>query len=231
MLIGSAVALALFVRQEARASTPMMPLDLWRNRDFTVLGVMTFLLYGVLGGWLFLLAIVLQRTMGYSALEAGLALFPLTVSLALLSSRVGRLMPRVGGARMLVLGSTMCGIALLLQLLVRPGASYWLEVFPGVALYSLGFVLIVVPITSMTLAAAPVTRSGIASGVSNANARVASLIAVAGLPLLVGISTTSFPPDDVLVDGFARAMVICAALCLIAALLGQRSLSRPSAGR
>jgi Na+/melibiose symporter-like transporter len=91
--------------------------------------------------------------------------------------------------------------------------------------WSLGFVLIVVPITSMTLAAAPVERSGIASGVSNANARVASLIAVAALPLIAGISTTADPDADVLVEGFRVVLVVCAVLCAAAAALGQKALS------
>jgi EmrB/QacA subfamily drug resistance transporter len=226
MLLLSALVLAAFVRHEGRTASPMMPLDLWRSPDFSALGVMTFLLYGVLGGWLFLLAIVLQRALDYSALEAGLALFPITILLGLGSPWVAKAMPRVGGWTLLTAGSALCGTAQLLQLAVQPGGSYWLAVLPGVLVFALGFTLIVVPITSMTLAAAPDERGGIASGISNANARIAGLIAVASLPLLAGLSVGTFPDDEPLIDGFRIVLVIGAALCAVSAVLGAVFLTR-----
>ncbi len=215
LAVGSGL-LAVFVVHEARTDAPMMPVELFSVRSFVVANAVTFAVYGALGGALFLLALTLQRGLGYSALEAGAATVPITVVLLALSSRVGALVPRVGARPLLTLGAVLTAAGLVLLRLVEPGVSYVSGVLPGVLVFALGLSLVVAPVTTTALADVEETRQGVASGVNNAVARIAGLVAVAVLPLVSGLAGTQAAGDD-LVPALHRAVVVAGALCLVAA--------------
>ena len=220
LLAAGAAALWLFVVVERRQRLPMLPLELFRSRTFTVANLITLAVYGGLGAALFLLSLELQNRLGYSAFDAGAALLPLTVLLLLLSSRVGALLPRIGLRLPLTVGPLLAGVGLLLLVRVHPGASYAGSVLPGVLVFALGMCLVVAPVTTAALASVDEAHSGAASGVNNAAARIAGLVAVAVLPLAAGLSTTTTTArsNADFTTGFHRAMVIAAALLFLGAV-------------
>jgi len=216
-LIAAGLAcLGAFALVEARRRHPMMPLSLFRSRAFTVANLVTFVVYGALGGALFLVAIELQTQLGYSALESGAALLPITVLLLAFSSRVGGLMSRIGARPLLTAGPLVAGAGLALMVRITPGATYLTGVFPGVLVFALGMTLVVAPITSTALGAVDQMRSGVASGVNNAVARVAGLLAIALLPLAAGLAGD---PRGSFTAGVHRALLISGVLCAAGGLL------------
>ncbi|MQA03354.1 MAG: DHA2 family efflux MFS transporter permease subunit [Streptosporangiales bacterium] len=205
-----AVALVAFPWLELRQRAPLLPLALFRSVQFTGANVTTLTVYAALGGALFLLALQLQLSMGYSPVAAGLATLPTTVIMLLLSGRIGGLAQRTGPRLPMTVGPLVAGAGLALLALARPGATYLGGVFPGVTVFGLGLAITVAPLTSAVLAAVDERHVGAASGVNNAISRLAGLLSVAVLPLVAGLDTTSGGP---LGDGFATAMFISAALC------------------
>ncbi len=173
--------LGLFVAAEAWLKQPMMPLDLFRSRTFSGVNLLTLLLYFALGGGLFFLPFDLIRVRGFSATSAGAALIPFALVLGLGSAFVGRLADRIGPRWPLTLGPLLAGAGL--ALLAWPGAQggYWTAVLPGVVVLSVGMTLAVGPLTSTAMSAVETRHAGLASGVNNAVARVAGLLAVAAL--------------------------------------------------
>src|SRR4051794_21469788 len=218
--VASALAAAAFLRVEATRRHPMVPLDLVRGRVFVVANAVTFVVYGALGGAMFLLAVQLQTGLGYSALEAGAALVPLTVMLLLFSSRAGALVPRIGSRPLLTVGPILAGAGLALLARAVPGASYATGVLPGVLLFAAGMCLVVAPITSTALGALEPRHAGLASGVNNAVARVASLIAVAVLPAVAGVNAGARLPQH----GYQVAMLVAAVLAAAGGLLAAAAL-------
>ena len=198
---------------------PMLPLDVFASRQFNAVNVITFVIYGALGGTLFLLVLQLQVVSGYSALAAGISLLPLTLLMLVLSSRAGALAQRVGPRWLMTVGCVLCAAGLLLAVRIGPNASYLLDVFPVVVLFGLGLSAVVAPLTATVLASADVRHAGVASGVNNAVARAAGLLAVAGLPLAVGLTGDAYRIPPAMNSGFHKAMVICAALLVVAAVL------------
>jgi EmrB/QacA subfamily drug resistance transporter len=213
-------AAAAFVVVERRTAAPMLPLHLLRSRTFAVANAVTFVVYGALSGALFLLAVQLQTALGYSALEAGAALVPLTALLLLLSARVGALVPRVGARVLLTVGPLVAAGGLLLMTRAEPGTTYLTGVLPGVLVFSLGMCLVVAPITSTALTALAPEHAGLASGVNNAVARVGGLLAIAVLPAVAGIGTSSRIDRH----GFVVAMVVAAGLAAAGGLLSATAL-------
>jgi EmrB/QacA subfamily drug resistance transporter len=173
------VMLAAFVWWERRTPEPMLPLELFKSRNFTVGNLTTFALYAGLSAATFLLALFLQEAAGYTALEAGLSLLPLTVLTFTLSRRFGALADRIGPRPFMGFGPIVAGVGLLLMLMIDTRAHYIAQVLPGVLVFGLGLSMTVAPLTATVLAGAPAHHSGIASGVNNAVARVAGLLAVA----------------------------------------------------
>jgi EmrB/QacA subfamily drug resistance transporter len=222
LFVASAVAAVGFLRVEATAAHPMLPLGLVHGRVFLVANAVTFVVYGALGGALFLLAVQLQTGLGYSALEAGASLVPLTVMLLLFSSRVGALVPRIGSRPLLAAGPIVAGGGLALLSRATPGASYLTGVLPGVLVFAAGMCLVVAPITSTALGALEPTHAGLASGVNNAVARVASLIAVAVLPAVAGADAGARLPQH----GFQLALLVAAALAAAGGVLAGVALPR-----
>ncbi len=214
-----------FVLLERRRSrtdgkvAPMLPLDVFASRQFTAVNVVTFVIYGALGGTLFLLVLQLQVVSGYSPLAAGVSLLPLTLLMLVLSPRAGALAQRVGPRWLMAAGCLLCAAGLLLATRIGPNASYLADVLPTVVLFGLGLSATVAPLTATVLASADVRHAGTASGVNNAVARAAGLLAVAGLPLAVGLTGAAYREPAALNSGFRAAMVICACLLAAAAVL------------
>jgi EmrB/QacA subfamily drug resistance transporter len=208
-----------FLITEARRRDPMLPLELFSSRQFSGANAVTFAVYAALGGTFFLLVIHLQGVLGYSPLEAGSALFPVTVIMLALSARAGALAERIGPRLPMTVGPLVTAAGLLLMSRVDAGSSYFSSVFPAAVLFGLGLASTVAPLTTTVLAAADVRHAGVASGVNNAVARSAGLVAVAALPVIVGLGGTDFQRPAALADGFRTSMLVCASLAATGALL------------
>lgn len=205
-----ALVLAAFLVVEARRADPMLPLSLFRSRQFSGANGTTLAVYAALGGAFFLLVLELQVALGYSALEAGTALLPVTLLMLALSARAGALAERVGPRLPMTLGPIAVAVGLVLWSRIDAGSSYVTGVLPGAIVFGLGLSLTVAPLTATIMAAADSAHLGVASGVNNAVARLAGLLAVAVLPLVVGLDTAGRPAD--LDAGVDRALLVAAAL-------------------
>jgi EmrB/QacA subfamily drug resistance transporter len=209
--VGGIIALVSFVLVERSSRHPLLPLEIFRSRQFSAANTITFVIYGALGGALFLLPIQLQRVVGLSALESGSALIPMTILMLLLSSLAGRLAQRTGPRLPTTVGPLIAAIGLALLVRVGPSGGYLLTIFPAVIVFGLGLSITVAPLTATVLAAAGPEHAGIASAINNDVARAAGLIAVATLPL-VGITGRAALDPDILSAGFRTAMWIAATL-------------------
>jgi EmrB/QacA subfamily drug resistance transporter len=215
-------ALAAFVFVQRRSRHPMLAPGLFGSRQFTAANLVTFVVYAALGGVTFFLVLDLQIAAGYSPLAAGSALLPVTLIMLALSERSGKLSERIGPRIPMTVGPAVCAAGLLLMLRVGgPGddVSYVRDVLPGVVLFGLGLATTVAPLTATVLGAAPDRYSGIASGVNNAVARAAGLLAVAALPLAAGLSGDDYRDPGAFGDGFRTALLVCAALLAAGAVL------------
>ena len=216
------VGFVLLERHRSRAEhgvPPMLPLDVFASRQFNAVNVVTFVIYGALGGTIFLLVLQLQVVSGYSALAAGISLLPLTLLMLVLSSRAGALAQRIGPRWLMTTGCLLCAAGLLLAVRIGRNANYVTDVLPTVTLFGLGLSATVAPLTATVLASADVRHAGVASGVNNAVARAAGLFAVAGLPLAVGLTGAAYRVPALMSPAFRMAMVICAGLLVLAAVL------------
>ncbi|MFJ9948767.1 MFS transporter [Kitasatospora sp. NPDC091207] len=207
LLLGTA-----FVVVERRVPEPMLPLGLFSSRLFTAVNLVTLCVYAAFSGVFFLLVVQLQIVSGFSPLVSGLALVPITVLMLALSARAGRLGKRIGPRLPLTVGPLICATGVLLMLRIGPDASYWTDVLPAVTVMGCGMVLLVAPLTATVLAAVEVRHAGIASGVNNAAARAAGLLAVAALPALAGLSGDAYQVPASVDSAFRIAMLICAGL-------------------
>lgn len=178
-LIAGVVFLTAFVFWESRHPDPMLPLEVFKARDFTVANIATVGIYAGLGAGFFFIAIFLQQVGGYSALAAGFALVPVTIIMVTLSSRAGALSEKVGPRWLMGLGPFVAASGFLMWLRVGSDPDYFTEVLPAVVLFGLGLAATVTPLTATVLAGAEHRHAGIASGVNNAIARVAGLLAIA----------------------------------------------------
>ena len=218
-LVAGVLVLAGFVLAEAREKHPMMPLGLFRDREFTAANLVTFVMYAALGGALFLVPVQLQRVSGYSPLAAGSALLPITAMMLLLSARMGRVAQRIGPRWPMTVGPIVAGGGLALFTRVGADASYLADVLPALLVFSLGLAATVAPLTATALASAPARQVGVASAVNNDIARVAGLLAVAVLPGVAGITPAAYRNPASLSDGFHHAVVIAAGLAVLGGLL------------
>jgi EmrB/QacA subfamily drug resistance transporter len=208
------VALGAFTALERRPGA-MLPIALFRSRAFTAANLTTLCVYAGLGSAIFLLAITLQQALGYSPLGAGAALLPVTLLLLVLSPAAGRLAQRWGARLPMSVGPLFIALGLLLFLRVQPDVAYLTGIFPGVLVFAVGLAVTVAPLTGAALSAVDASYAGIASGVNNAVARLASLLGVAAIPWAAGLASGASPlASATLLTGFHRAMVACAALAL-----------------
>jgi EmrB/QacA subfamily drug resistance transporter len=216
--ITAAMPLALlFVRAEARADAPMMPLALFRNRDFSGANALTVLLYAALGGALFLLPFLLIQVHGYSALAAGAAFLPFSAIMGLGSRWSGGLVDKLGARIPLVIGPALTAAGYVALGFSGANPSYWTGVLPGLLLVSIGMTIAVAPLTTTVFNAVPDEESGTASGINNAAARAGSLLAVAALGLAIGGSAMDVGAAA-LMDAYRLTMWVAGILAALSSL-------------
>jgi EmrB/QacA subfamily drug resistance transporter len=229
-LVLGAGCLAVFIVVEARVPRPLLPLSLFASRQFTAANLVTLVVYGALGGGLFLLPIVLQQVAHYSPLQAGTALLPITFIMLFLSARSGALASRIGPRLQMSVGPLIVAAGMVLLARIDASGSYLFEVLPAILVFGLGLAVTVAPLTSTVLDAAPMEEAGVASAVNNDVARAAGLLAVAVLPAAAGITGASYLHPDQLTEGFRHAVFIAAALCASGGVLGALTIrNRPGA--
>jgi EmrB/QacA subfamily drug resistance transporter len=216
------LALLLFAWIELRHPQPMVPLSVFRNRQFAGGNAVTFVVYAALGAVLFLLTLHLQQDLGYSALEAGASTLPITVMMLLLSSQSGALAQRFGPRLPMTIGPVVLALAFVLFRRVAPGVHYVRVILPAVVVMGLGLVITVSPLTTAVLSAITDSRAGVASAINNAVSRVAALLSIATLPALAGVAA-----GGELGPGFRNAMSICGVLCLVGGALAWVTIRRP----
>jgi EmrB/QacA subfamily drug resistance transporter len=184
-LVAGLALLALYVRHERRTDHPMMPLSLFRSRNFAIGNLATLMIYGGLGAMSFFVVIFLQQVSGYSAIAAGLALLPITLLMWVLSRRFGALSDRIGPRLLMGLGPIVAGLGVIWVATIDADVNYVTELLPGVLLFGIGLSATVAPLTNTVLGAVPQHNAGVASGINNQVARVASLIAIAAVGAIV----------------------------------------------
>lgn len=213
------LALAAFLVVERRSRHPMMPLDLFADRQFAAANAVTFVVYAALGGVFFFLVVYLQSGLGYSALEAGAALLPVTGLMLVLSPLAGDLAQRRGARKLLTAGAALLAGGMAWMAAIGPGDGYATAVLPAVVVFGLGLSATVAPVTAAVLAAADQARTGVASGINNAVARTAQLFAVAVVPWIARLRGDEIHQPRALAAGFPRAMLAMAAVALAGAVL------------
>ena len=206
-LVLGAVLLAGFLWAErTRGKRAMMPIELFKNRCFSGLNLLTFLLYGAFGAAMLLIPYVLISSGGYSPVEAGLAMLPLPVLMTAVSPKMGAIAARIGPRLPLTVGPMIVGVGMLLAWLIREDGSYWTGTFPVILLMALGMTIAVAPLTSSVLGSVKEQHVAMASGFNSAVARIGGLIATA----LLGSVLASEGPA--MFAGFHAAMMVSAAV-------------------
>jgi predicted MFS family arabinose efflux permease len=209
------LSLTSFVLWEDHAREPMLPLRLFRRRNFSVTNVETLAVYGGLSAWGFFLALYLQQVAGYTPLRAGLATLPVTIALFSVSRYAGRLSARFGPRLFMAAGPFLAGASTISLARLPERFDYWADLFPPLVGFSLGLSLTVAPLTTTVLSDAGPGDAGIASGVNNAVARVAGLLAIAVVGVAASGGTHALTPH-----GFHAAMVITGALICTGGVIG-----------
>jgi MFS family permease len=220
------IAAVAFVALERQEKAPMVPPALFRDRTFSASNAMTLLVYAALGAMLFFLVIQLQTVSGYSALQAGLATLPITLCMLFLAARGGELGTRIGPRIPMTVGPLVMAGGVLLVRGVGADVFYWTEVLPGLVVFGLGLALMVAPLTATVLAAAPDDNAGIASGINNAVARAGSLIAVAALPVAIGLGGEEYADPAAFDAAYGSAMAACAALLAVGGVVSWLTIPR-----
>jgi EmrB/QacA subfamily drug resistance transporter len=226
-LISGLILLAAFLVRERRARAPVLPLSLFSSAQFSSANVVTFVVYAALGGALFLLPIQLEQVSGYTALQAGISLLPVTAIMLLLSARSGALAARIGPRLQLTAGPIVIAAGLALFARIGHSGNYLTEVLPAVLVFGFGLAINVAPLTSTVLAAAPAHNAGAASAVNNDVARAAGLIAVAVLPAAAGLTGSAYLHADTFSSGFKTASFISAGLCVLGGALAAVTIRNP----
>jgi len=214
-LLGGLATSALFLTWERRTASPMLPLGLFRRRNFTFANLETFTVYAALSVQGFFLVLFLQQLAGYSPFRSGLATVPVTGVMFVLSGRVGRLSMRFGPRLFMGSGPFVCAAAMLWLRSLTPGFDYWTALLPPLLVFSAGLSLIVAPLTATVLADAGPGDAGIASGVNNAVARVAALVGIAVVGAAIAGASNRLD-----LSGFRLAMTITAGLVAVGGIVG-----------
>jgi EmrB/QacA subfamily drug resistance transporter len=218
-LVVGLLALVVFVLVERRSRHPLVPPVLFADPVFTAANVVTLLVYAALGALFFLLVLQLQIVAGFPPILAGAGLLPVTVVMLLFSARSGALAERIGPRIPMTVGPILAACGLLLMMRIGPDASWLLDVLPAVLVFAAGLTLTVAPLTATVLDAAPDRYAGAASGVNNAVARAAGLLAVAVIPGVAGIGNADYSDPVTFNAGFHTALLIGAALLVLGGLV------------
>jgi EmrB/QacA subfamily drug resistance transporter len=221
------LVLGAFVVVERRSTHPLVPLTLFRNAQFSAANAVTLLVYAALGVLFVLLVLHLQVVAGFTPLLAGTALLPITVIMLLFSARSGAMAQRIGPRVPLTLGPVVAAAGVLWMRRIDAEASYLVDVLPPVAVFGAGLALLVAPLTATVLDSATDRYAGVASGVNNAVARAAGLVAVAVIPVAAGLGGDTYTDPAGFAAGFSRAMTICAVLLLGGAVMAATLIRRP----
>jgi EmrB/QacA subfamily drug resistance transporter len=230
MAAAGAAGLAVFLVRERTARAPMLPLSIFRDRQFAATNAVTLLLYAALSGTLLLLPTQLQIGWGYSPLASGLATLPITVIMLALSGRSGRLAGRIGPRLQMCAGPLIVAVGLALLTRSTHGASYVVYVLPAVVVFGLGLAATVAPLTATAMGSAPPEHAGLASAVNNDVARFGGLLATAVLPPLAGITGSAYLHPAQLAAGFRTAVWIAAGMAALGGILAALTVSnRPTA--
>ncbi|BCB85716.1 MFS transporter [Phytohabitans suffuscus] len=225
--VGAAASVAFVLVERHRGPAAMLPPSLFASRLFSALNVYTVAVYAALSGLSFFLVVYLQNVAGFSAVGAGASILPTTLLMLAGSSWSGALAARVGPRPQLTAGPLVAAAGLLLLREVGPDANFWTDVLPGTVVFGAGLTLLVAPLTAAVLGAVGDEHAGVASGINNAAARAGGLLAVAALPLLVGLSGTAYEHPGELTAGFRGAMLWCAGLLAAGAVLALLFAHRP----
>lgn len=206
------VALVAFVRRERTTAHPMIPIDIFASRQFTAANLVTFVVYAALGTVFFLLVVHLQVVVGYTALQAGAASIPITLLMLVGSSTAGRIAQQIGPRIPLTIGPLVLAGGMVMMTTIDAGDTYLSGILPAMVVAGIGLTITVAPVTATVLAAAADRHTGVASGINNAIARTAQLLAVAALPALAGLSGDDFQVAEAFAPGFRTAMFVAAGL-------------------
>ncbi|OKJ66843.1 MFS transporter [Streptomyces sp. CB02261] len=225
---GVVVGAGFVAVERRRGGSAMVPPSIFASRIFTAVNLVTLCVYAAFGGFFFLAALQLQVVSGYSALGAGTALLPTTVLMLLLSAKSGELGERIGPRIPLTVGPLLCASGMLLMLRVGEDASYVRDVLPALLVLGLGMTTLVAPLTATVLASVDVSRAGLASGINNAAARAAGLLAVAALPMLAGMGPEAYRSAEEFGETFRRAMPMCAGILVVGAVLAWTTMRTPA---
>ncbi len=210
-------ALGAFIFHEKRTKEPMLPLSLFKERNFSVGNVATFMIYAALSLQGFLLVIFLQQVAGFSATLAGMASLPVTIIMLFLSSRFGALSGKYGPRLFMAVGPIISGIGVILLSMANLPTNYWTEILPGIVLFGVGLAVTVAPLTSAILSSIQFSQAGVGSAVNNAVSRIAGLLAVAMIGIFIGTTITQ--------EGFQIGMLICAALLIVGGVISAIGIS------
>jgi EmrB/QacA subfamily drug resistance transporter len=210
MILGVAT-LGAFLAYERHVAQPMLPLELFKVRNFSAGNLATVLIYGALSIATFLITVAVQQIGGYSALEAGLALLPVTLIMFFLSPRIGMLAGKFGPRLFMTFGPIIAGFGFLTMLRLDQHMHYWTQLLPGVLLFGLGLATTVAPLTSAVLGSISERQAGIGSAVNNAVARIAGLVGTAMIGLITGVSLR--------LGGVHRGMAVIAVLLFLGGII------------
>jgi EmrB/QacA subfamily drug resistance transporter len=221
-IAGGTACLVTFVIWEMREPAPMLPLRLFRLRNFSVANAETFAVYGGLSTWSFFLTIFLQQLAGYSPFRSGLATLPVTIAFVSLSRFAGQWSMRVGPRFFMAAGPLVAGASTLALARLPAQFDYWTELLPSLAGFAVGLALTVAPLTTTVLSDAGPGDAGVASGVNNAVARVAGLVAIAVVGLVVANGVHGLNAH-----GFHESMLITAVLVMAGGAIGAVGIRNP----
>jgi EmrB/QacA subfamily drug resistance transporter len=218
LLVGT-MASIVFVIVETNVAEPMVPLELFAVRNFTVGNIATVALYAGLSIATFVITVFLQEVAGFTALAAGLSLLPVTITMFLLSSRFGAWAGTYGPRAFMSVGPVLAGVGFLLLLTAHAPISYWSQFFPGIVLFGIGLSVTVAPLTAAILGDIHKEHAGVASAINNAVSRIAGLIAIALIGLVIGSDGFLSGTMATKIKAFHDTTVIMATLLILAGVI------------
>lgn len=211
LILAGIITATMFIWHEKRTTNPMLPLELFKIRNFSFGNLATVAIYGALGVLTFLLAVFVQQVGGYSAFQAGLTLLPVTLIMFVLSSKFGAMADKYGPRAFMSIGPIVCGLGVLTFLLTDASVNFWSQILAGILIFGIGLSITVAPLTTAILSAIDTKRAGIGSAVNNAVARIAGLITIATLGFIIG--------PEINLEGFHKGVIYTASLLIVGGII------------